>query len=102
MTTATKTARYALIDSNTGYVWGIATGETPEAACAIVDHDIDPSEADARQYESITASDRGRDHYLVYDATTLDGDVTDGQDQEQIDRVSALPLVARIGWTERE
>ena len=102
MTTTTTLTRYALIDSHTGYVWGIATAESPEAACAVVDRDVDPSEGYARGYETITARDRSRDHYLVYDATTLTGEIGDGQDDETIDRVSALPLVARVGFTPTE
>lgn len=90
--------RYALIDSHSGYVWGTTDAADPIAAAQAVDAEVDPSAAAGREYREITASDRGVDHYAVYDATTLAQDVTDGQDEAQIEAVRALPLVALVAW----
>ncbi len=97
MNAATTTTRYALIDSHSGFVWGVVDAADPLDAAALVERDADPSAAAGRSYEEITASDAtSRDHYLVYDATALTIEITDGQDDAQIEAVGALPLVARV------
>lgn len=101
MTTTATTTRFALIDSNSGYVWGVTSASTPADACQVIDADFGEH---GRRYEEISASESGRDHYRVFDATTLDARFDDagGQDQGFIDAVDALPLVARIAWVDRD
>lgn len=36
---------YLAIEHNSGYVWGCATAETPEEACALIDLAADSSRA---------------------------------------------------------
>lgn len=100
MTTTIETTRYAMIDSHTGYVWGIETAESPVAACRQMDYAIDPSAADGRDYEEISQSEArgGRDCYYVYDATTL---AVDAQ-RDDAAVVQALPFVGCVGWDETD
>jgi len=93
----TTMTRYAMIDSHTGYIWGVEDAPSPVAACAQMDRSVDPSAAESRTYREIAASDSD-DHYLVYDASGLSVEVTDGQDEAQIAAVEALPLVTRIAF----
>jgi hypothetical protein len=82
---------FALIDYSSGAVWWVGEAASPEAACAAATLETGMEVA---EYESVYRLAYGDDGYLVYAAR--DGfDVTDGQDQEQIDAVSALPLIGR-------
>jgi hypothetical protein len=79
--------RYIAIEHNSGYIWGDATSETPEEACAAIDRDADWSKAVAWERVSpIRDTDGG---YHVYEASAGLPDIEDGQDQEMIDRVIA-------------
>jgi hypothetical protein len=90
-----KAMRYILIDEYSGYVWGEAVADDPISACREIDADagLEPD----RHYIDI-GSERfdGRSGYHVHLAPDdfVGGD--DGRDQEYINAVERLPLVARI------
>ncbi len=91
--------RYAIIDKNSGFVWGVLDGDDPIDACRKLD--ISTKDFD-REYEDVGHSDLfiNDGGYVVYLAP--DGfDVDDGQDREAINAVEAMPLAAciRIHWT---
>lgn len=85
---------YATIDLNSGYVWWVGVADSPEAACAA--SDAEGGEY-GHEYGAITSTEARRSTgggYAVYAAP--DGFallVQDGQDDDEIARVSALPLV---------
>lgn len=89
--------RYAMIDSYTGFVWGVRDAESPLEAAKAMDDSIQPGVT--REYENGSAWDirNGADGWFVYSAP--DGfDVQDGQDKNQIAAVEALPLAAVITY----
>ncbi len=92
--------RYALIENNCGFVWGVVDADTPIAACMKVDESL--GELD-REYSEVSRADLfvNEASYHVYEAPA-GFDVTDGQDAEQIASVQALPKVAivRIDWND--
>ena len=88
------TTHYVLIDAYSGFVWGEADAETPTEACRIVDEQVG---GEAREYEDVTRLD-GMSGYYVYEAPADWTEVTDGQSQGDIERVTALPLVAAVAY----
>lgn len=86
------TTHYVLIDACSGFVWEEADAETPIEACRIVDEKIG---GEPREYEEVTRLD-GRSGYYVYKAPAEWTAVDDGQSQSEIERVTALPLVAEV------
>jgi hypothetical protein len=90
------TTNYILIDSNSGYIWGQAYADTPIDACRLVDEGCGASGREYVEYgpnHSILRD--GLDGYLVY-AAPENFRVDDGQDQSEIDAVSAMPLTAIV------
>jgi hypothetical protein len=90
--------RYAMIDENSGFVWGVEDADDPIAAC----RQMDSGEARFAEYEDIGGQRfNGRSGYHVYVAPP-GWDCSDGQDQETIEAVEAMPHVARIAttWTD--
>ena len=89
-------AHFILIDSDSGYVWGDTTAETPMGACQIVDESIGEY---GRTYEGVSQLG-GRTGYLVYQAPAgFDIDSVgngDGQNAELIEAVSQMPLIAKV------
>lgn len=98
MTTQTNDARrrFILIDSNSGYVWGEVVHGVASGACATVDAELGVFDRTYTEHGPRAQVDE--DHYLVYSAPADFPEVSDGQDDEQISAVSALPLVARVSW----
>lgn len=88
------TKTFAMIDLNSGFVWGVETALDAVSACRQMDEAIG---AYGRSYDEGLASDTrgGTDGYAVYEAPA-GFDVTDGQDVEQIAAVEALPRVAVV------
>lgn len=87
--------RYAIIDNYSGFVWGVADADSPAEVCRIIDEDTGTH---GREYVDGFDFDQG---YLVHRAP--EGfEVSDGQDEKQIQAVANLPEVARIGWKEPE
>lgn len=91
--------RYAIIDKCSGFVWGVVDADDPIDACR--KQDLSTRDFD-REYEEVHASelfvnDSGYAVYLAPDAFQVD----DGQKQEAIDTVEAMPLASciRIHWT---
>ena len=84
-------ANFAIIDNYSGFVWGVVEADEAIAACAKLDAEVG---GEPREYHHGFNGDQG---YIVYEAPA-GFDVTDGQDQAEIDRVAALGEAARIGW----
>ena len=93
MTTA---ARYALIDDNTGYVWGVTDATDPAAACRVIDESLHEFGRTYEDHGPRSGSERTtRGGSVVYEAPA-GFDVEDGQDAEQIAAVEALRCVAIV------
>ena len=88
--------RFAMIDINSGYVWGVETAANAVAACAQMDQAIGGvtrayDEHGPRSY----AERRGQSGYIVH-AVPAEFDVDDGQDAAQIAAVGSYPCVAIV------
>jgi hypothetical protein len=94
--------RFAIIESNTGYVWGVVNAESALAACAACDADAGGDRGEG-YYEEVSESEL-RTSRGVYDVRTApEGfSVTDGQADDDIERVSALPRAGVFGWVPAE
>ena len=90
--------RFAIIETNSGYVWGVVDAETALAACAACDAEIGADRGEGA-YEEVSASEL-RTTRGVYDVRTAPAgfDVQDGQDCEEIDAVKALPRAGVFDW----
>lgn len=88
--------RYILIDDYSGFVWGDAEAETPEAACRIVDEAVGET---GREYERVGAFPGHEPGYHVHEAPAGFRPVEDGQDPSLIEAVEALPLAAKVAIT---
>lgn len=88
--------RYAMIDIDSGYVWGVENAADPVAACRQMDEALGVT---GREYEAhgprSGAGRSGQTGYEVYQAP-VGFDVQNGQDQAEIAAVSALPRVAIV------
>lgn len=85
---------YVLIDGHSGYVWEEADADSAIEACRIVDDKLQG--AGRREYwEGDRSTGNG---YFVYLAPADWKPVSDGQSQEEIERVEALPFVAKIEY----
>ena len=94
--------RFAILESNTGYVWGVVDAETALAACAECDRKISGTRGDG-EYESVSAGDLSttRGGYDVRIAP--EGfDVQNGQDSDEIAAVDAMPRAGLFGWVSAE
>jgi hypothetical protein len=78
--------RYIAIEHNSGYIWGDAITETPEAACTLIDHGADESRP-GRTWEYVSPIRDTDGGYHLYAASSGFPEIDDGQDQEMIDRV---------------
>jgi hypothetical protein len=89
--------RFAILESNSGFVWGVVDAETALAACAECDREV--GERGDGQYAPVSASEihstRG-----VYDVRHAPAgfDVQNGQDADEIAIVDALPRAGLFGW----
>jgi hypothetical protein len=86
--------RFAIIETNSGYVWGVVDAASPAEACRIVDEDFG---AHGRSYSEGSVFDL-RTTGGAYDVRIApEGfDVLDGQDANAIASVDALPRAAII------
>lgn len=91
-------ARFAIIETFTGYVWGVVDADDPVGACYAVDADV-RADRGAGQYEPMSFADQRttRGAYSVH-AAPADFDVMDGQDRDAIEAVENLPRVGLFGW----
>lgn len=85
------TTRFAVIDTNTGFVWYVGDAASPEAACAQATQE---TTGERHEYAKVSPREAG-DGYLVY-AAPAGFEVDDGQHASEIERVEALPLVGRF------
>lgn len=89
--------RYAIIDHNSGYVWGVTDAANPAEACGLIDDEVDPG--NIRSYEThgpnSGALRGGGNGYHVHEVPN-GFDVTDGQDPAQINAVERHKLVAQV------
>ena len=94
--------RFAIIESNSGYVWGVVNAESALAACAAVDADAGDDRGDGA-YESVSMSEL-RTTRGVYDVRTAPAefDVLNGQDSAEISAVESLPRAGIFGWVSAE
>lgn len=87
---------YVLIDSYSGFVWGEADADDPVEACRVFDA---TTSCEPRDYAPVYRLDNSTaSGYFVHKAPDGWVPVTDGQDPVEIDRVSALPLVAHVAF----
>jgi hypothetical protein len=85
---------YAIIDTHSGYVWGVETASDPIAACRALDESIGGVQ---RTYETGTVSDIAGGAYDVRIAPP--GYVAeDGQDAATIEQAETMPRAAIIIW----
>jgi hypothetical protein len=93
---------YAILESNTGYVWGVVQAESAIAACAVCDAEVG-GDRDEGAYEEVGTSEL-RTTRGVYDVRTAPAgfSVQDGQDRDEIAAVEALPRAGVFGWVSAE
>lgn len=95
--------RYALIDGFRGMIWYICDADTPKQACKFCDIDIggtDSSDYPYIAYEKISSRSND-DGYHVYE-TPAGWDCLDGEDEEQIAKVQAMPYCGFFALVEEE
>jgi hypothetical protein len=91
---------YAIIDTNSGYVWGVVDSDSARQACYDVDVQAGGWHQEPGEYQEVSQSEirSGRSLYDVRVAP--DGfDVADGQDKDEIAAVEALQRVGLFCWT---
>lgn len=87
---------YVLIDGHSGYVWDEADASDPIEACKIIDDKVGPRDG-PMEYEIVSRSEWNTGNgYFVYQAPADWVPVADGQSRTEIERVEALPLVAKV------
>lgn len=94
----TRMNTYAVIESNSGYVWGIVDSSSALQACYDVDVQAGGHRGDG-EYQPCSYSEL-RTTRGVYDVRIApEGfSVENGQDRDDIDAVSALPRAGVFGW----
>lgn len=94
--------RFAILESNSGYVWGVVDAESALAACTACDEQAGGDRGDG-VYEEASLSDL-RTTRGVYDVRIAPAgfDVADGQDRDAIAAVEALPRAGLYGWVSAE
>ena len=92
--TKQTSARYAVIDNGSGFIWGVVDAASPLAACAAVDADLCPHDG-PRTYTEANRYNLLGDGFHVYVApATFDCD--DGQDEIAIAAVSDMPYAMAV------
>lgn len=94
--------RYAVLETNSGYVWAVVDAQSPLDACYEADNRAGGSPEDFNgvgKYVEVSVSDINttKGHYDVREAPS-GFDVQDGQDREQIAAVEALPRAGVFTW----
>jgi len=94
--------RYAIIDLDSGYVWGVTNADTPEHACQRIDYTLGH---EARSYDCHRPGSRaerwGKTGYRVH-RVSGDFDVGDGRDRDMIEATESFPCVAIVLVADRE
>lgn len=85
---------YAIIDRNSGFLWGVTEADTPESACCQIDNDIDTERRSIEDYQDVYSGDNWT--YAVYAVEPGKYDDADGQDQAVIDEITAQRQIAYI------
>lgn len=90
--------RFAIIESNSGFVWGVVSADDALAACYVMDAEIG-GRPDDGAYEAVSVGEL-RTTRGVYDVRVApaDFDVQDGQDPGAIAAVEALPRAGIYRW----
>jgi len=91
--------RFAILESNSGYLWGVVDAESALAACTAVDAYCGANRGDGA-YESVCESEL-RTTRGVYDVRTAPAGFKlhqDGQDLDAIAAVEALPRAGVFAW----
>ena len=98
-----KMNTYAIIETNSGFVWGVVESATARQACYDVDMQAGGWHEEAGEYQEAGASDL-RTTRGVYDVRIAPKgfDVQDGQDADAIAAVNAMPRAGIYGWVETE
>ena len=94
--------RFAIIESNSGYVWGVVDAEDALSACSAVDSQSG-CECGTGQYEPVSVSEL-RSTRGVYDVRFAPAGfaVNDGQNADEIASVDAMPRAGVFGWVDSE
>lgn len=88
--------KFALIDINSGFVWGVTEAANAENACQRIDYDIGERNRTYDTHGPDSGAHRwGKDGYLVY-RVPADFEVDDGQDADQIAATEAHPRIAIV------
>ena len=90
--------RYALLDNGDGFIWWVGDAESPEAACAAATLEFG---GERRAYEKVYEFKGDVDGYYVYEAPA-GFNVHDGQDQGEIEAVTAMPLAGGYAETDEK
>lgn len=83
---------FVLVDNASGYIWWAGSDASPEAACAAATLETGGEMAKYREVHNLAANEGG---YHVYSAPA-GYSVKDGQDRDEIETVSAMPLVGKF------
>lgn len=92
--------RFAIIESNTGHVWGVVNAESALAACTACDVEAGGDRGEG-QYESVSVGELSTSRG-IYDVrlAPADFDVRDGQDRDAISATEALPRAGLFGFVQ--
>lgn len=94
--------RFAIIESNSGYVWCVVNADSALAACSICDAETGGDRGEGH-YETVGVGDL-RTTRGVYDVRVAPAefDVQDGRAAESIAAVEALPRAGIYAWVSTE
>jgi hypothetical protein len=81
--------KYATIDMNSGFVFWAGEADSPEQACTM--SDLEAGAQHSPSWKEIRVSNRHAATYAVYEIPA-DLEVTDGQDEDQIEAVEQNAL----------
>ena len=84
--------KFAAIELNTGYVWGVTSAETPELACSAIQAEADGSR-EASVFVEISKSDASTASGFAIYAVDDGFEVLDGQASDEIEKTESFPLV---------
>lgn len=84
--------RYALIDTNSGFVWWVGDAASPEEACKKADIDTGGEFRGEYRHIGWYSYKSGMDGYVVYEVPAC-FEVNDGQDQEEIATVESMTSI---------
>lgn len=95
------TQRYAILESNTGYVWWVGEAESPLAACYAMSAEVGSQDRDDEDGAYEEAADRRAGDVLDVRLAPAGFDVRDGQDEDAIADVQALEPAGVFQWVRR-